>query len=585
MVLVWVFGRATLLNKRAFLLFSLSLFFQYSVDGKLLVPEDQKDEKILESYLSLHQDYFKQSCSGGTEQEYWKLEHAFKGDGQYLPVSLNDTLDRQTILKHLPELRKKLVWIDSQIEFLKKLQNFSEHLAATKNLESALDGLLLDKHNHFLEKKPDGKKKIEVESKRRLNDFKLLWEKSIGQLPFLQSYNFPLDHFALRMEYDRWKSSTTEDGRRKSNDVYFYRMVVQDGAQDPDHKRSDKFLRSVIDTITIELRKIETDILSEDLRYDLRTALLLIETQLKRGPKNQLKRFEEWRERTHRSILYYTALVSPKSEVVSGEASGDQVVNKMTRARYVLKDYTLKKQAESYLYWSKQTELMQALFSIETILYNEVGSIDGGEGVERRDVTQIVLNRQDHAFYSSLTAKDSLYGYLKLPSTQKIPDFPWLNLLFKEGEFSFTYFFIPSSVRIYCPDMTRQGRWLRRQNLKIALELLRQPNHSFPAMRYYSRHSMHGRIKMDELWGDYQAIAERPGPLLVDQIQYRKLFNTKKFRFLYDFIDPSGEVFQVLEFSQKTVVYSESSKKFFEWRNPQLFRYFEQVKQVAPLKT
>lgn len=574
-----------MLNKSHSLLFILLAVFYINVEAKLVIPANQKDNKILEDYLGLHQEYFKHSCAGGTEQEYWKLEHAFKGDGQYLPVTLTDSLDRQTVLKHLPELRKKLVWIDSQIEYLKKNKNFNALEKATEQLEEKLDNLLEEKHNHFLENNSDKKKKIEVNSQKQLFEFKNLWMKTIKQIQFLQSYNYPLDHFALRMEYDRWKSSTTEEGRQKSNDVYFYRMVVQDGAQDPDHKRSDKFLRSIIDTISIELNKLDGKILTEDLRYDLRTALSLINTQLMRGPQNQLKRFEEWRERTHRSILFYTALVSPKDEVAGGQASGEQVVNKMTRARYVLKDFTLKKQAESYLFWSKQTELMRALFAIETILYNEVGSIDNREGVERRDVTQIVLNRQDHSFYSSLTESDSLYKYLKLPASKKVSDYPWLNLLFKEGEFSFTYFFIPSSVRIYCPDMTRQGRWLRRQNLKIALEMLREPNESFSAMRYYSRHSMHGRIKMDELWGDYQAIAERPGPVLADQVRYRKLFKDKKFRFLYDFLAPSGEVFQVLEFTQKTVVYSENSKKFFEWRNPQLFRYFEQVKQVAPLKT
>jgi hypothetical protein len=135
---------------------------------------------------------------------------------------------------------------------------------------------------------------------------------------------------------------------------------------------------------------------------------------------------------------------------------------------------------------------MQKLFSIETILYSEVGRIDAPDALERRDIAQVVINRSQNVLYNSLGNKDSIVKYLS-PEI-KINENKWLNVLFKEGEFSFTYFYIPGNFHIYCPDMSRIGQFLRRENVRIALNLLNKPQASFFALRYFSRASMFGLI-------------------------------------------------------------------------------------------
>lgn len=557
------------------------LYFFLIVTGETFAAPEKRElptskesfDKIIDVYTKTHQQFSRQVCSSGAEQKFNKLNHAFRGDGHFIPMTLEDKLDRQVIVKNLPELRKKLVWIDGVIEKLREVKQFDSLINDLKALEKQFLEILEFKHKHYLAKTDQEKRKVEISSKYELVRFRQKLKEFYQGIFFLQSFNHPIDHFALRKEYDQWKSATNEEEKNKANDVYFYRQIVQDGAQDPDHRRSDRFLRSLMDTVILALDSMTSDLMEEDIRYDLDTFFSMVEIQLQRGVNNQLRRLEEWRERTHRAIVFYTALMNNKVVTGAEEQSVDQLVGDLARARYALREYNFERQAEVYHFWRDQSELMQALFSIETILYNEVGTVDGKDGIERRDVTQIVLNRFRHPFYSELAKDDGLFRFLKL-SEEVVARYPWLNLLFKDGEFSFTYFFIPSSVRVYCPDMSRAGRWLRRQNLKIALELLHQPAWEFQALRYYSRHSMHGRIRMDQLWDRYQPIEERPGPLLKDQLGPRKLRSKGEYRFLYHFVSPQGERFQVLEMGRDIVVFAEKSELYYEWRNPQLFKYF-----------
>jgi hypothetical protein len=579
MELAWGFGSLDLSFPIKFFFIIFNLLLLSVVEAKRLPLPAIKgsDEKNIDDYTKVHDLFSKTVCRPGVEQEFWKLNHAFRGDGHYIPLTTEDKLDSATIVKHLPELRKKLVWIDRNIENLRKLSSMSKALKELADLESMLKELLVLKHKFYQSQKPEQKKKLEIESRLKFNQFNSALKSFFDSIFFLQSYNFPIDHFALRQEFDRWKSSLVPKERLKSNDVYFYRQIVQDGAQDPDHKRSDRFLRSVLDTVYLETDRHVSAFISEDLRYDLNTVFSLSKIQLMRGTQNQLSRMEEWRERTHRAIMFYTGLLNNKIERDGATESGEQVVNQLTQARYALKEYNFQRQKEVYEFWRKQSELMKALFSIETILYNEVGSIDGREGLERKDVTQIVLNRFQHSFYSSLEERDGLYPFLNSIKKEEIALERWLNLLFKEGEFSFTYFFINSSVRVYCPDKSRTGRWLRRQNLKIALEGLRAEDSDFEALRYYSRHSMQGRMRMDLLWSDYEAIAERPGVEMRKSQSLKKRHQADDFQFLYNFNDPTGVGYQVLEIAEDVVTYREKDGAFFTWRNPHLFRYFSPV--------
>src|SRR5690606_40855641 len=59
--------------------------------------------------------------------------------------------------------------------------------------------------------------------------------------------------------------------------------------------------------------------------------------------------------------------------------------------------------------------------------------------------------------------------------------------------FPYTTLFRSGSVRVFCPEQTRIGKALIRENVRISLELLKQPNFTFDALRYFSRASMLGR--------------------------------------------------------------------------------------------
>src|SRR5690606_18532117 len=148
--------------------------------------------------------------------------------------------------------------------------------------------------------------------------------------------------------------------------------------------------------------------------------------------------------------------------------------------------------------------------------------------------------------------------------------------------FPYTTLFRSGSVRVFCPEQTRIGKALIRENVRISLELLKQPNFTFDALRYFSRASMLGRISMDRLWQDYEPIAERAGVQVVrNDARYRKYFSESKMKFLYQFIDPTGAEFHVYDFEGSEVVRSPESGTFYTYRSPHFFKYFRPVAKVG----
>lgn len=561
--------------KLLFLITTFCLPTAYSSETSFL-PISKSDTQIINEYTAIHRRFFQTVCRPGTEQKYEKMEKKFRGDGHFIPLLPDDTLDKESIRKSLPELRNKITWIDQQIARLKKIESFNDLKLELTELEDGLAKLQDLKKDYDRASNQLDKQKAQISSKYALLAYKTRLLDFMEKIFFLKSFKAPVDHFTLRKIYDENKSSTEVAAKKKANETYFLRMLVQDGAQDKDLKRSDKFLRAMIDTLIQQSIDKTDEILLEDYRYDLESFFTMVDTQVERGVSQQLLRFDEWRDRTVRALEYYTALVADKVRVGDHFETAEQISQGRVQARYALRDFNFEKQVEVYKFWSKQTELVQALFAIETILYNEVGSLDKKEGVERRDITQIVLNRRVHDTYSKLTEKDGLFSYLKM-SQEQINKYPWLNLLFKEGEFSFTYYFIGSSLRVYCPEMTRTGKWLRRQNLNIGLDLLRSPNPEFKALRYYSRHSMQARMRMDELWTNYQAIAERPGPVVLPQTPWKKRWEAGDYEYLYRFTSDLGRVYEVVEMSDETFSVSLDDLKFYQWRNPHYFLYFENL--------
>ncbi len=548
-----------------------------SSGSEFTLPKDT--DALLREYRGVYQSYFKQLCPGGTEERYWELYRQFSGDGHYIPVLESGKLDRLTVNKFIPELKDKKKWIDGLIASHEKWKSFSDLRAMIKEVEGEINFLLKLK-----EQLANANDKNSTLLKNK-NKFELLKFRDkvldlAKQSHFLMSYRHPVDHFDLRLSYDNYKDALDDTNKRRSNEIYFYRKIVQDGAQDPDGKRSDRFMKSVWDTVVLKLQK-PLEVLDENTRYDVEWALSALDIHLGRGKSQILRRLGEWSERTGRTIDFYESLNSDKVKVHDHFESASELLSNREKARYILKDFVLRKEKEAYAFWARRPAILQALFTLETILFNEVGGLDGRDALERRDVAQVVINRHSLAEYNRITSREPLYTYLMEDDETKvkekgapITDNTWLNVMLKEGEFSFSYFFIPGSLKIFCPDQTSLGRFLQRENLEIALSLLGRPEADFNAVRYFSRASMQGRIDMAGIWTEFEALAERPGLEATGQKRLQRDYNRGKYRFFYRFKSAKGQTFDVVEIGSKTVVLEKASKKFYKYRNPHFFRYF-----------
>lgn len=562
--------------KNSFFIFILSSNVVFGRPAPVLKIKG-RDNKIVENYLLKHKEFFISECKPGTEEKYWNLYSSYRGDGHYIPMLVNDKLDKLTINRFIPELERKLNWINDEKKKVEGLKNFKEFLKELKLLEKDYEKLVQYKQMYFEGKDKSSKRRVKNLSKYSFIKFKVKFKEYLKKISFLVSYRFPVDHVELRETYDSVKEKRTEEERKRSNEVYFYRKIVQDGALNPDRTKSDKFLRANLDNIMREFN-IKSDLLEENLRYDLNSAFSGLERILKRGKKYQLRRMGEWSKRSLRNLEFYKRLQN--NIVIEGKKklTADDLVKERVSGRYALKKYVLEKEADSYKFWMKESELNRALFSIETILYNEVGAIDGKDALERKDVTQVVINRRFLKKYNRIDSTEPFYDYVKLREDGKpLVKYPWLNLLFKEGEFSFTYFFIGGSLRIFCPEQTRYGKILRKQNLFLALKLLRTPNPKFDAVRYFSRAAMLGRIDMRHLWDDYKPLAERVGKKIKNSAHLKKALKKKDYRFFYQFRNEDEDLYKVLEIKEKAYVYDPKSKGFYKYRNPHYFTYFRKV--------
>lgn len=540
-----------------------------------IFPIDGKEKTILNRYLALHERFSKIHCKPGVEQHFNKLDHNYKGDGHFIPLNLDGTLDKESVSKNISQIENKEKYILTLIEKLKKVKSFKGELNLIKSLQSDITKLLNLKYEYKNLTSVAAKEKLIIKAKNDYDTYKKNLRHLFAKTPHLLSFNYPVDHFKLRMEYDKYKSGKDDLSRQKMNEIYLYRKIVEDGAQDKDHTRNDIYLRALISTITKRISGPDVFI-SEDVRYDIDSVLEGIEHQLRLSKKKKLERLTEWHERTKRSLDFYKMLVDDKVVLDGKTINASELIGEKAKARYLLQEFVLKKEAETYHFWSDQEEIYRALFSLETILFNEVGTIDSVGAPERKDVTQVVINRRFLPKYSIMTSETDLFNILEKEKL-KTKSYPWLNTMFKQGEFSFTYFFISGNLRIYCPDLSRRGKKLRFDNLNIILDALRAPKYSFQALRYFSRASMLGRIDMDDLWEDYTPINETPGQRITNDKAIKRMVGLGRYQYLYDFVGTDGRPYLVIRIGHKVYVKSESEDTFYYYRNPHYFRYFKPI--------
>ena len=113
-----------------------------------------------------------------------------------------------------------------------------------------------------------GKESIHSKGHKKVQLLYQRTEELLGQLSFIKPFGYPVDHFAMRREYDEYKSHTEIKGQKMKNDVLFKRRVFEDGAQNPNHTKSDRFFRALINTLGIEFKN-QTAIISESFSLRL----------------------------------------------------------------------------------------------------------------------------------------------------------------------------------------------------------------------------------------------------------------------------------------------------------------------------
>ncbi|MDD0852637.1 hypothetical protein HBN50_05990 [Halobacteriovorax sp. GB3] len=552
--------------------FSLSFHSYANQSHKSLFSFKNKESYVLKSYDKIHKKFSRTVCAPGVEEKFWQLDKNFRGDGHFIPTLDDETLDKEAIKKNLSVLKDKHRFLQNELVNLRKKKLFKKSINEVRILKKKISKLLHYKKESY----GPSAGELKLRAKSDYESFKSETMAFLNSITFLHTYPFPTDFANLRMNFDLVKDSEEISDIKKKNEIYLYRKIVEDGAQNKKHERPDRYLRANISTVYLRLQNTD-EYLSEDLRYDLESIFDGIERQLRYSKRKKIERMQEWTERSKRALDFYEMLLQDKVVLDGKSLLATDLLGQKAKARYVLKDFVLEKEKETYKFWIKQNPLYRSLFALETILYNEVGRIDSKGAPERRSVAQVVINRRFNDKYNSMGDETDLYTILERERV-KTKNYPWLNVMFKKGEFSFTYFFISANLRIYCPDQTKIGRKLRKENLKLVLSLLKKPNFSFGALRYFSRASMLGRIDMAPLWSDYHSLPEEPGVRIYKDKRLKALYKKGGYQFLYRFKDAKGAWFRVLRIGRRNYVLSEKSQRFYTYRNPHYFRYFEQIK-------
>lgn len=522
----------------------------------------------------------KQVCVPKAEQKFEESLRSYRGQGYWIP-ELNDDVDVSSITELLPEMEKKMKWIQDERKRLEKGKFPKSDV--TQSIRELLRRLL-DLKKSELSSDEEEKTKSRKESLKLLTSLQSEYSKLTKKLSFMTNHAFPVDHLKNRKVFDQFRESEVEREVRIANYTFLYRKLVEDGAWDKNHKSSDIYLRTTLDTLAFELKQHDF-YLSEDARYDLEFVLAKIESELGKGKNFALERLTEWEERTTKSYSFYKSLTQPENqkqiEIAGVKTTPNrELIKEHNKATEELKKYVYTKQAEVYNYWLHQPELPRAIFVLETILLNEVGGVDGDDALERIDVARVVMNRLDKPKYLVIGKKEFLYPYLtKLVSAGQLKSERWLNALFKQGEFSFTYYYMSGVPKIFCPDMAPGAKKLRKQNVEIALRVLKEKDNPIEATRYFSRASMIGRIHMDQVWDDYVPFPERPGLLAKGQDRLKKAFSAGEYTYLYSYKDPDQRQFEVVQISGDMFAIGEEKgiKLFFHHRNPHYFKYFSKT--------
>ncbi|MAW07237.1 MAG: hypothetical protein CME61_03030 [Halobacteriovoraceae bacterium] len=522
----------------------------------------------IKRYEKVHNKFRKKLCAPGVTRKYYSLLSKTNKSGHYIPV-VEGKLNSFVIKKNLVTLRKKRKWLADNIENISSKTNLSLKKEVI-NLSTKLDELLVIKKEFYTRGKE--KKEFKKKSKDLFLSFKKDLLNFLEKLKILHTYNFPVNHLAMRSQYDLLKIRKDIPGQTLSQDVFFKRKVIEDGAPHPRWRGSDLAIRSLINTIYFEIKNNTDVILPENLRYDLSWLLSKINDYLRFDSSIIKRKNKRWLNKIDAQIKFYNSLLSNNLKMNGQKISVDDLIKNNLDAKDRLKKWIYEKQADTYEFWMKQDVKMRQMYVADTIILNEVGGTPDPLDVEKREVLKVVFKRKGLSFYSTLGKDDDLNLVLEKRGINTQGQ-AWLNTLFKKGEFSFTYYFIPGVRHIFCPDMSRKAKSIRRVALDISNNL-NQEDLDFVGIpvRYFSRQSMLGRIDMSKLWKAFLPIPEKAGPKIKDASTL-DIITKGDHKFLYEFRNDENN-YQVFQVGQDTFVKGKGPQAYFYYRNPNYFKYF-----------
>ena len=148
---------------------------------------------------------------------------------------------------------------------LKKKRSFRPELGDLRTLKRNFKQLQKYRHQYYI--KPSSKTRSTAFSHNKL--FVKSLEEYLENLVYFHTFKFPVDHFYLRAEYDKYKNAQTDEGKHIKNEIYMLRKTVEEGAVNKHGSRSDLGLRALINTVYLRLSSFHEGFISEDLRYDI----------------------------------------------------------------------------------------------------------------------------------------------------------------------------------------------------------------------------------------------------------------------------------------------------------------------------
>lgn len=526
--------------------------------------------KTVDLYWKTYDEFREKVCKKNTLSTFEEKLKAYRGEGIYLPI-ISGKVYPEVFPEIISELNKKNLWLEKNIQRLKVLKYLPNVQPEIKNIKLSIDRALSfqEKTQRFSKVLTDKEKKAHREA---LISIKKNFASFLSKSFYLGRYIDHVDHLKNRLAHDALAGKKDLSKKIEQKRIFLLRKILEDGAPGDSHSGSDKYFRTTLDTLNITIPLLD-NYLDENHRYDLEYVMDIASRVTRLSTSHYLKRFMQWHEQSTEQLAFYKKLKA-ESEKSSKELS--EMLARNSSATNDLSHYVVDRQLETYLFWKDQPEIMQALYALETILFNEVGGVDPS-GLERRDVLQVVLNRFKKTYYRRLKKSQRLYTLVNGKGISRT-QYPWLNILFNRGEFSFTLYYFKASHETFCPTMSKSMMPLRQENLEIGLKILENPDWSFDAERYFSRASMTGRIDMSSVWNEFKAVEERAGDELSKSRAEKlsKALKAKKYRYLYQFT--SKEVtYYVVDINSETRVFTEGAKGNISWysyRNPHYFRYF-----------